>query len=145
MAEGVARLSLRGSRSVHTCQNYGKWLWHWQALTFGENFFQMFSTTAYNYCTVHCHSRKELGMVRNQPCPTMTIFFLILWTKRQWQRSAITRSVRWRLNSAMSWMRTTDHRSDCGSQEVQHATPVTHRIIKRSAVLQSACPATLHS
>ena len=61
----------------------------------------------------------------------------------------------------MSWMQITDHRvmmfgrqgvnikmlqcPDCNSQEVKHQRPVTHLIIDRSAVLQSACPTTLYS
>ena len=163
MAEGVAPLPLRGSRSVCKCQHHVPWN---MVLTSASTYYTFFLDFMFLFfvCTLK-YSRiiveysvivgRSLDWLETNLNPTMTIllFSSILSTKRQWQSSTSTRPVWQRQKGVMSWIQSKEaifdgqHQNgelgilwqcpDCDSQKVQHEAP--------STALQSACPATLHN
>ena len=173
MAEGVACLPLRGSRSVCTCQHHVPWD-PWNVMLTVANTYSTFEKKKFN-CTLQ-YARiiveysvivgRSLVWLETNLNPTMTIllFSSIISTKRQWQSSTSMRPVWQRQKSVMSWIQSTDHEEaifdrqrgnikmvnwpDCGVQRVsrlwQQESP-TSSTIDRAVALESACPATLYS
>ena len=157
MAEGVARLPLRGSRSVCTCQHHVPWN---MVLTSASIYSTFFYLTALQYTQIIIEYSvivgRSLVWLKTSLNPTMTIllFSSILSTKRQWQSSTSMRPLWQRQKSVMSRIQSTDHEKaifdrqrenikmvywpDCGIVQI-----VTAR--KPSTALQSPCPAILHS
>ena len=156
MAEGVARLPLRGSPPVCTCQHHVPWnVVLTSASTYSIFFFDctlQYTRIIVEYSVIVGRSLVWLEINLN---PTMTImlFSSILWTKRQWQSSTSTRPVWQHQKGVTSQIQSKEaifdrqHQNgelarlwrcpDCDSQKLQHEAP--------STALQSACPATLHS
>ena len=157
MDEVVARLPLPGSRSVCTCQHHVPW----NVVLTSASTYSFFNCVLQYTWIIEEYSvivGRSLVWLETNLNPTMTIllFSSILSAKRQWQSSTSMRPV-WQLQkSVMSRIQSTDHEEaifdrghqngelarlwrcpDCDSQKVQHQAP--------STVLQSACPATLHS